>query len=328
MKMINLNFSQGVLDDYDKALFAEDVRKGLSSFPKKIPSKYFYDDEGSRLFQKITKLDEYYLTRSEFEIIETQKDKLPDVLGENEIDIVELGVGDGHKTKMLIEGFLKKGIKVKFYPIDISVEALEQLKQNVEEFKDLEIEAVAAEYLEGLKYVRSQSGRKQIVLFLGSNIGNFDRKDEKEFILNIRSQMKKNDYLFIGFDLKKDIQVLTKAYSDSEGVTAHFNLNLLKRMNEELGGNFNLDSFLHYAQYNPVLGAMESYLISTVDQKVTLNKLGETYSFEAFEPIHMEYSFKFSEKDIQQLSKETGFTQVKNFSDRNHYYVDSLWQKQ
>ncbi len=328
MKMINLGFNHKTNIGDEKTTFAEDVRKGLSSSPKKISSKYFYDDEGSRIFQQITKLDEYYLTRSEFEIIETHKDQIPDVLGETEIDIVELGVGDGHKTKMLIEGFLKKNIKVRFYPIDISVEALELLKKNVEEFKDLEIEAVAAEYLEGLKYVRAQSNRRQIVLFLGSNIGNFDRSEEKDFISDLRSQMKQDDYLFIGFDLKKDIQVLTKAYSDSEGVTAHFNLNLLKRMNEELGGNFNLNNFRHYAQYNALLGAMESYLISTVDQKVTLNKLGETFSFEAFEPIHMEYSFKFSEKDIQQLSKETGFTQVKNFTDRNHYYVDSLWQKQ
>ena len=328
MKMINLGFKQNTNLNNEMTTFAEDVRKGLSSSPKKISSKYFYDDEGSRIFQKITKLEEYYLTRSEFEIIETHKDQIPEVLGETEIDIVELGVGDGHKTKMLIEGFLKKNIKVRFYPIDISVEALELLKKNVEEFKDLEIEAVAAEYLEGLRYVRAQSNRRQIVLFLGSNIGNFDRSEEKDFINNLRSQMNQDDYLFIGFDLKKDIQVLTKAYSDSEGVTAHFNLNLLKRMNEELGGNFNLNNFRHYAQYNALLGAMESYLISTVDQKVTLNKLGETFTFEAFEPIHLEYSFKFSEKDIQQLSKETGFTQVKNFTDRNHYYVDSLWQKQ
>lgn len=326
MNIIKLMDEDFKLKELNKMQFANDILIGLTSTPKKFSSKYFYDVVGSQLFQDITRLDEYYLTRKEYEIIESMKDQLPDIVGKEEIDIVELGVGDGHKTKLVIESFLKKNIKVHFYPIDISVEALNQLKENISEFTQLDIEAIAAEYLQGLTYVRQKSDRRQVVLFLGSNIGNFSRAEERDFLKKIKDVLHPEDFLLIGFDLKKDIETMTRAYSDSEGVTAHFNLNLLERINKELGANFQVENFRHLAQYNPILGAMESFLISLKDQDVTISQLARTIHFDAFEAIHMEYSFKFSEKEIRELSHQGGFEQVANFSDKQHFYVDSLWQ--
>lgn len=326
MKLINL--TQTGIVEKDQTEFAAEITSGLSQIPKKIPSKYFYDDIGSQLFQEITRLEEYYLTRKEFEILNLYKETFPELINEKEIDIVELGVGDGHKTKLLIEGFIKKGIKVHFYPVDISTEALHQLESNISAFREIEVEAIAAEYLQGLEYVNEQSIRKKIVLFLGSNIGNFSREEEAHFLKNISSNLRADDYLLIGFDLKKDINIMTAAYSDSKGVTAHFNLNLLERINHELEGDFDIKKFRHLAQYNPVIGAMESFLISLTEQTVTLKKLNKSFHFEEFEPIHMEYSFKFTEKEIEKLSLEGGFTKVRNFSDPQHFYVDSLWRVQ
>jgi L-histidine N-alpha-methyltransferase len=326
MKIVNLIEDRNKLDELRSSEFAREIVNGLNSKPKKLSSMYFYDDRGSQIFQQITKLDDYYLTRKEIEIFETYKNELPDIVGKDEVDIVELGVGDGHKTKILIESFLNKKIKVNFFPIDISPEALNQLEKNLAEFPELNVEAVAADYLEGLKYVRSHSDRRQIVLFLGSNIGNFSREAEYSFLKEIKGHMRSDDFLLIGFDLKKDIDVLTKAYSDSEGITAEFNLNLLDRLNEEFDADFKRENFKHLALYNPVLGAMESFLISLVGQTVSLKKLNKIFSFDEFEPIHTEYSFKFTEKEIKELSRETGFNHVSNFSDRQHYYVDSLWQ--
>lgn len=306
--------------------FAKDIDEGLSALPKKIPSKYFYDDKGSRIFQKITELDEYYVTRTELSILENIKNILPDIIGRPEINIIELGVGDGHKTKIIIDSFLEKNITVNFYPIDISPEAIHQLSENVHEEKHLRIHGVIGEYIEGMNFVRTTSKNRQIVLFLGSNIGNFTKAESQIMLKEIKSSLNQNDFLLIGFDLKKDITMLTHAYSDTEGVTAKFNLNVLERINTELDGNFQIENFKHLAQYNPALGAMESYLISEVEQIVTIKKLNKAFSFEAFEPIHLEYSFKYLEKEIHDLSRKGGFTQITNFSDANNYYVDSLWQ--
>lgn len=310
----------------EKLQFAEDIEAGLSTNPKRIPSKYFYDNKGSKLFQKITTLDEYYVTRTEVSILENIKSILPDIVGELEVDIVELGVGDGHKTKIIIDSFLGKNIKVNFYPIDISDEALRMLEKNILESDRLKIHGLVADYIEGMNFARIHSGNRQIILFLGSNIGNFSKPDSQIILKKIKTIMNQDDFLLIGFDLKKDAEVLNHAYSDHEGVTALFNLNVLERINEELGGDFQLKNFKHLAFYNPIIGAMESYLLSQKEQTVTINALKRTFSFEAFEPIHLEYSFKYLEKDIQELSKRGGFTQIANFYDDNRYYIDSLWQ--
>ncbi|MBC7540213.1 MAG: L-histidine N(alpha)-methyltransferase [Bacteriovorax sp.] len=314
------------LQTLTKLQFAKDIAIGLTAKPKIISSKYFYDTKGSQIFQEITKLEEYYLSRSELEILEKIKNILPDLIGKSEVDIVELGVGDGHKTRVIINSFLDKNIKVNFFPIDISAEAMHLLEKNISESKNLNVHAVVAEYIEGMHFAREHSKNRQIVLFLGSNIGNFSKKESQKILKTIKSILKKDDFLLIGFDLKKDIDLMTNAYSDHEGITAKFNLNLLERINSELGGDFEVLNFQHRALYNPELGAMESYLISLKEQVVTIRELKKKFKFDAWEPIHLEYSFKFLEKDIQDLSIDGGFKRISNFKDGNKYFIDSLWQ--
>ena len=326
MKMSRLLFDEKGNKNLEREQFALDVLQGLSSHPKKMSSKYFYDERGSQIFQQITQMDEYYPTRSELEILKNMKDILPQIIGAAQIDIVELGVGDGHKTKILIEGLIEKKIKVQFFPIDISEEALHLLQDNIQENEDLVIHGVVAEYIEGLRFARNNSLNKQLVLFLGSNIGNFSREERVSLLREIKEIMHEKDFLLIGLDLKKDIEVMTRAYSDHEGITAQFNLNLLKRINNELGGDFHPENFGHQALYNPELGAMESYLISLVDQNVPITTLERSFHFDEFEPIHMEYSFKFLEKEINQLGLDGGFKPISNFKDSGQLFIDALWE--
>jgi dimethylhistidine N-methyltransferase len=309
-----------------KEQFAIDVLTGLCSSPKQLPSKYFYDDIGSDIFQKITNHSDYYLTRTEFDILAKYKSTIPDYIEEDEIDIIELGAGDGHKSQLIIEGFLEKGKKVNFYPIDISGEAMNQLEKTIRPHENLVIHGVVAEYLMGLRFVRKKSKNKQIVLFLGSNIGNFDRVQNQAFLRQLWKSLNTDDLVLVGFDLKKSVPILTDAYNDSAGLTRDFNLNLLRRINTELGANFELENFEHFGSYNPILGAMESYLISKKPQKVFISEIQRSFLFDAYEPIHLENSFKFLNTDIQYLCEQTGFALENNFTDSNDYFIDSLWK--
>jgi len=305
--------------------FAADILSGLSASPKKLPSKYFYDDSGSELFQKITAHEDYYPTRKELEIFQRIAPELPNRFAGSAIEIVELGVGDGHKTRVLLEGFLDEGFQVQYTPIDISEQAMTLLDQNLPSHPRLSAEGIVGDYIDALGHIDKTSGLQRIVLFLGSNIGNFDLPSSSGFLHRVRSQLSKNDHLLIGFDLKKDISVLTRAYNDSAGYTRAFNLNLLHRINVELGGNFDIDNFDHVGIYIPSLGAMESYLIATCKHTVRIAALDAEFSFAPYEPIHTEYSFKYHEDDIEQLCKSAGFNVVDNFTDSENYFMDSLW---
>lgn len=309
------------------AEFLQDVLTGLKSSPKRLPSKYFYDDEGSRLFQKIMTLPEYYLTRAEAEILETHRERIAQYLGTRPFSLVELGAGDGTKTKLLIECFLHRKLDFSYVPIDISAHALGVLSQTLtHRFPALRIQRLACDYFHGLARLEQDRAHTLFVLFLGSNIGNFTPAETTEFLSCLRRALRSGDFALIGFDLKKDLHTLLCAYSDAAGVTRDFNLNLLRRINRELGATFNLAKFQHYATYNPVLGAMESYLISKEPQHVWIETAKETISFDAFEPIHTEYSFKYSEHDIARLADTAGFKIIENFYDRKRQFVDSLWQ--
>jgi L-histidine N-alpha-methyltransferase len=309
-----------------KEKFAMDVLEGLCASPKTISAKYFYDDIGSELFQKITHHEDYYPTRTEFEILHKLKDKIPNLISGEEIDIIELGAGDCHKSQLIIQGFLDSGYKVNFYPIDISEKAMALLESILKPHERLNIHGVVAEYLDGLRFVRKMSSNKQLVLFLGSNIGNFDRVQNQGFLRKLWNSLNTSDYVLVGFDLKKNVHTLTDAYNDSDGLTKEFNINLLRRINTELGGNFDLSKFQHFGVYNPVLGAMESYLLSTEAQEVYISEVERSFHFDAFEALHLEYSFKFLKSDIDFLSKQTGFEVIEHFSDAKNYFVDSLWK--
>lgn len=310
--------------------FAEDVKKGLSAAPKTLSSKYFYDDEGSRIFQEIMKLPEYYLTRCEFEIFSEQTKEIFEAFRKENasFDLVELGPGDGSKTAVLIDHFLKHSADFTYMPIDISAEALRILGENFRaKFPDLIIREKNGDYFRMLETLKeTPDGRTKVVLFLGSNIGNLRKDESISFMQRLSSVMSKDDLLFIGFDLQKDPRVILRAYDDESGVTGAFNLNLLKRINRELGADFAVENFMHYATYHPTEGAARSYLISREEQTVNISALGQSFDFAPWEPIYMEISQKYTLAMIDELAEKSGFRVVKNFFDSKNYYTNSLWK--
>lgn len=309
--------------------FALDVLNGLSEHPKRLSSKYFYDDTGSVYFQKIMNLPEYYLTRCETEIIETQKSALLPLLLDESFNIVELGAGDGSKTSLLIEYFQNQGLAFQYIPIDISEGAMRELTDTMQKrFPDITTTGIVAEYFDGLKWLSTYNDRRNLVLILGSNLGNFPKPQAKVFLRSLWNTLNNGDYVFIGFDLKKDIDLMLDAYNDSQGITAAFNLNLLNRINRELGGNFDLNKFRFFATYNVFSGAIESYLVSLENQEVSIQKLGQTFSFRSWEPIHTEYSYKYLASDILELAEATGYQIIKQLFDSKRYFTDSVWKVQ
>jgi L-histidine Nalpha-methyltransferase len=309
--------------------FAEDVLEGLSSTPKFLSSKYFYDDEGSRLFQEIMILPEYYLTRCEFEIFSTQAKEICEAFTAHgsSFDLIELGAGDGTKTAVLIDYFLKDCVDFTYIPIDISMEAQKALAENFHKrFPNLSIRAEIGDYFQKLETLKNLSNKPKVILFLGSNIGNFSYEESVSFFKKIASVMNPTDFLFVGFDLQKDPHVILRGYDDAQGVTAQFNLNLLARINRELGADFDLEKFSHYAIYHPIECAARSFLISRENQTVQINSLGRSFEFRQWEPIFMEISQKYSLEMIDELATESGFQVVKNFFDSRDFYTDSLWK--
>ncbi|MGW8122359.1 L-histidine N(alpha)-methyltransferase [Roseivirga echinicomitans] len=310
--------------------FAKDVHAGLTSTPKCLSSKYFYDETGDQLFQTIMGLDEYYLTRSEFEIFENQKEEiLKSFLGNDaSFNLVELGAGDGTKTKVLINYFAKNKVDFSYSPIDISQHVLDLLLEDLQKLNPkLKVNAIQGDYFDALAKLNENHFQKEVVLFLGSNIGNFSNGSAPKFLKRLGDNLSPGDLLLIGFDLMKDPNVILNAYNDASGITKAFNLNLLDRINSELGANFDIDSFDHFPTYNPVTGETRSYLISTKKQEVFIEATGESYAFDIWEPIHMEVSQKYSMNTIHQFAAQAGFKVVKDFTDENNFFVDSLWEK-
>lgn len=309
--------------------FAEDVLKGLSSNPKFLSSKYFYDDEGSRLFQEIMKLPEYYLTRAEFEIFQAQTSNIFTAFNADsaEFDLIELGAGDGTKTSLLVEYFLEKRADFRFVPIDISSEALNFLTEKfTKQFPNLKIQTEQGDYFRTLETFKEKFDKKKIILFLGSNIGNFSETQALDFFKHLREVMNPQDLIFIGFDLHKNPKTILRAYDDANGITAKFNLNLLKRINRELGANFNIEEFSHYAAYHPTERAARSFLISQKQQIVHIEAINQSFEFEKWEPIFMEVSQKYNLGMIKELAEKSGFEIVQNFFDSNKFYTNSLWK--
>ncbi|MCY7376060.1 MAG: L-histidine N(alpha)-methyltransferase [Pyrinomonadaceae bacterium] len=309
--------------------FADDVMKGLSGTPKFLSSKYFYDDEGSRLFLEIMKLPEYYLTRAETEIFSTQTRQIFEAFAENAagFDLIELGAGDGSKTSLLVDFFLKQNAVFKYVPIDISAEALNLLTENFQaKFPTLSIQSEQGDYFQTLETFKSKFDRRKIILFLGSNIGNFAADQAVVFFKSLREVMNPNDLLFVGFDLQKNPRQIRQAYDDKQGVTAQFNLNLLTRINRELGANFSVPDFSHYATYHPIDGAARSFLISRKAQTVSIEVLNRQFEFADWEPIFMEISQKYSQPMIENLAKTSGFEVSQYFFDGQKFYSNALWK--
>tara|TARA_A100000171_G_C2138799_1_gene152762 strand:+ start:3222 stop:4187 length:966 start_codon:yes stop_codon:yes gene_type:complete len=310
--------------------FAKDIHLGLTSNPKCLSSKYFYDETGDQLFQTIMGLGEYYLTRCEFEIFDKQKEEiLKSFLGsDSSFNLVELGAGDGTKTKVLLKHFVNEGVDFSYSPIDISQHVLEVLSSDLEKsIPKLKVNAIQGDYFDALAKLNENNFQKEVVLFLGSNIGNFSNGSALKFLKRLGDNLGSGDMLFIGFDLIKNPNVILNAYNDKLGVTKEFNINLLRRINNELGANFDLEGYEHFPTYDPISGETKSHLVSNKEQEVFIEATGETYSFDAWEAINTEVSQKYSSKMIYQFAEQAGFRVVKNFTDESEFYVDSLWER-
>ena len=306
------------------AAFARDVRTGLTANPKWLSCCYFYDQEGSQLFEEICELPEYYLPQAVREIL---VDHAADIQAAvpDEIAVVELGSGNAAKTRILLEVLLAKRKKLCYVPIDICRTVIEDSSRELlREFPQLKIVAVAAEYQEGMRQLPLAADSPKLILWLGSNIGNFDRSEAAQFLRNLRSTMSPSDRLLIGIDLRKDRATLERAYDDARGVTARFNLNLLSRINRELGGNFNLQLFRHRAFYNEEVGRIAIYLVSTVNQIVAIEQLDLEIEFKTEETIFTESSFKYSLKEIQALLQRGGLRLERQWLDSQSSFSMNL----
>ncbi|WP_375434067.1 L-histidine N(alpha)-methyltransferase [uncultured Hymenobacter sp.] len=302
------------------------VAEGLRRPQKTLSSMYFYDDEGSRLFQQIMALPEYYPTRTEFQLFTRHQSALATALRptatQEPFFLLELGAGDGLKTKILLRHLLETNATFTYVPVDISEAALEGLAASLgEELPELRVEPIVADYSEALRLMAARPGRK-VVLFLGSNIGNFLPPDRLTFLRNLAAPLSPNDRLLIGFDLQKNPRTIRAAYDDAQGVTAAFNLNLLARLNRELGADFDLAHWQHYTDYDPLAGAVRSYLVSTRTQAVHISALNQSFQFAAWETIHTENSYKFTAPQIKALAAEAGLSVTEFFTDEQNYFAD------
>lgn len=310
--------------------FKKEVNEGLSGRRKSLPSKYFYDDRGSQLFQQIMKLPEYYLTRCEHDIFELHKEALANhIRGTGkQFDLIELGAGDGTKTQILLKHFLSENLNFRYIPLDISAESNLRLFRRLKAmFPNLNIAPLDAEYFTGLEKLKHSSNNNKIVLFLGSNIGNFNTEEAIDFYKTLGSNLNKGDWVLSGFDLKKDPEKILAAYNDSQGVTREFNLNLLKRLNRELDSNFIVENFGHCPVYDPESGAAKSFLVSKKQQTVGIKALDLEFHFDAWEAIFTEISQKYDLRTVEEIADSSGYTVKENFTDEKNYFVDSLWHK-
>jgi dimethylhistidine N-methyltransferase len=306
--------------------FALDVLIGLTEFPRRLPSKYFYDAAGSRLFQQITGLSEYYLTQCEHEILSRYRNDIGEYVRGRQFNLIELGPGDAHKTRLLLEHFIELNRDFYYMPIDISESAMRELVDSLEaDYPRLKVNGVVSDYLHALNWIKKSNTRRNLILFLGSNIGNFNARASRVFLRSLWSALNDGDLMLVGFDLKKDMELLLAAYNDRRGVTAEFNYNLLRRINRELGADFDLGKFRHFGTYNVFSGAMESYLVSLERQSVFVRDIGQSFAFDPWEPIHTEYSYKYLESDILKLAEETGFGILNQYYDSRLFFADSLW---
>jgi L-histidine Nalpha-methyltransferase len=306
--------------------FLADVQAGLARRPRALPSKYFYDDRGSRLFQWISRLPDYYLTRVEREILDRHGGAIVAPLCGRPCTVVDLGAGDGHKTLRLLRRLARAGTGVAYAPVDLSPAALEEAAGRVRaRLPGLPVRPVRATYASALRQLAGlPQADPRLVLFLGSSIGNFEHAAARATLRELRRALRPGDHLLVGFDLVKPLPLLRRAYDDPPGVTRAFNLNLLARINRELGADFDLSAFRHVATWDPVRPAMESWLESTRSQVVRL--AGRRYRFAPGERIHTEISCKYSDAQVTAFGADAGFTEVGRFSDPDRWFADALWR--
>lgn len=309
--------------------FEEDCYKGLTSSPKYLLSKYIYDNKGDKLFQDIMALPEYYLTQCEYNILETHAGDISEIMSSPRgFDLIELGAGDGKKTKLLLRELIRQERDFNYLPVDISENVLLELEASLkEEIPLLNIKIQQGTYFKTLEKLADYNSQKKVIMMLGSNIGNLLHRDAVDFLSNIAAAMRDEDMLFMGFDQKKHPQIILDAYNDPTGVTAAFNKNHLERINSELGGNFVLGEFLHWETYNPESGTAKSFLVSQKDQEVVIKKLGLTVHFDKWETINTEISQKYDDAVVYWLAEKSGLEITRFYTDEKEYFKNYIFRK-
>lgn len=312
-----------------ESAFAEDTYKGLTSYPKYLLSKYIYDKNGDKLFQQIMEMPEYYLTQCEFDILKNNATEICDSFAsEKGIDLIELGAGDGKKTKILLKEMLTNSYDFSYMPVDISQHVLDELQESLKkELPEAKVLPQQGTYFNTLEKLAEYDTRKKVILVLGSNIGNLSHKDAVKFLGNIARAMDKEDMLFMGFDQKKEPQKILNAYNDPNGITEAFNKNLLKRINRELEGDFDPNTFIHWETYDPETGTAKSFLVSKTEQRVNLKKLELEVHFDAWESIHTEISQKYDDSIVNWLADEAGLEVSRSFCDQETCYKNYIFRK-
>jgi len=298
---------------------ALDVYHGLTAEPKHLPAKLFYDEPGSQLFEQITELPEYYLTRTERSIFESYAGEILREAGPS-LTLIELGAGTASKTCILIEELLRQQSRSLFYPIDVSPSALEQaVRQLGKQFPSLRLNPIVADYTGGVPALSRIMGRK-LVLYIGSSIGNFEPPHAIRILRRIRQTLRAGDALLLGADYAKSPKILLPAYDDAQGVTAAFNKNILARLNRELDADFNLDTWRHVAQWNRRCSRMEIYLESLAVQTAFLPGIDLDLKLRAGERIHTENSYKYNDAMIESILRESGFALERTWCDRKKWF--------
>lgn len=309
--------------------FEQDVYEGLTAEPKYLYSKYIYDKRGDELFQKIMDLPEYYLTRAEYSILEGNKKEIAQFFETPEgFDLIELGAGDGKKTRVLLKELIARSSTFSYVPVDISQNALDNLCLDLKrELPQLEVAPRQGMYFDVLSRLATYNKRKKVIMVLGSNIGNLLHPKAIDFLKNIEMSMHKHDMLFMGFDQKKDPSVILRAYNDETGVTAAFNKNLLVRLNREMGANFDPEYFNHWECYDPESGTAKSYLVATRAMKVFIKTLNLQLHFKPWETIHTEISQKYDDETVEWLARQANLRIQKIFTLEGSGYKNYIFRK-
>jgi len=306
--------------------FAADVRAGLTASPKSLPPRWFYDDVGSALFDAICFLPEYYVTRAETEVLTSFRQEIVASFGPH-VRLIELGSGMARKTRILLDALAPLQREVEYVPVDVDAAVIERSGRDLlSEYPQLRVTGLVSDFsrpsvpLAALPRPRART----VVLFLGSTIGNLDPAGAVAMLRDLRSGLAQGDALLLGADLRKDRAILEPAYDDALGVTASFNLNLLQRMNRELGAHFDLAAFQHRAFYDEIAGRIEMHLISRRAQTVRIDALELDVAFAEGESIHTENSYKYDDAALQSLARESGFAIEQTWTDSRRFFADVL----
>lgn len=310
--------------------FATEILEGLRAMPKYLPAKYFYDKAGDDIFQEIMNCDEYYPFACELEIFRKRAAELAAMIMQpgSPFDLIELGPGDCKKSAYLLRHLVRAGAGFTYIPIDISSNIINHLQTQLPvKIAGLSVRGLNGEYLPMITEARKASGRRKVVLFLGSNLGNMSPAEARVFCRKLRCHLMPGDLVLIGLDLKKRPDIILAAYNDKAGITKRFNLNLLERINRELNADFDIGQFQHFPVYDQPSGACKSYLISLTDQEITLwcDGYEQHIRFVRSEEIFMEISQKYRIDQVDHLAAEAFFRPVQRFYDDRGWFVDALW---